>query len=167
MARRAQPLSNRYRRFCLNRFTDSPRGVFPLCRTQHKRRSITALAFAQNAPARHHPLQEPQGDAAVFPVTRVRARVLGGRTLSTGAAANNRLWGDAWLSYKREFPLAAEQLRPFLIRGGQEPAIFSKIFKRAPVWLLEFTQVWIHAWLLNFKLRPLSHRGRAIRVIVA
>ena len=43
------------------------------------------------------------------------------------------------------------------IKHGKETPSFAKIFKTAPVWLLEFTQVWVDAWLLNFKLPPLSH----------
>jgi hypothetical protein len=70
----------------------------------------------------------------------------------------HEIYGEkAWRSRKLEFPIAAEMMYPIIIKGKQEAATFAKIFKTAPDWLLEFTQIWIDASLLNFKIRRLSH----------
>lgn len=47
---------------------------------------------------------------------------------------------------------AAQQLLPTILRQKEASARFTKIFRRAPVWLLKFTQTFIDAGFLQFDL---------------
>jgi hypothetical protein len=54
----------------------------------------------------------------------------------------------------------AKQLLPIIIDGANESAIFTEIFRTGPPWLLNFTKMFIDAFLLEFDLPDISERSR-------
>jgi hypothetical protein len=60
--------------------------------------------------------------------------------------------------YERELQEANRKLYPAIMQGGNETKKFTAIFRTAPVWLLEFTQMSFDAYLLKFDLPKMSEK---------
>jgi hypothetical protein len=63
--------------------------------------------------------------------------------------------------YERELRAAHSILYPAIMNGANETEKFTEIFRTTPVWLLEFTQMWLDAAILQFDLPETS--GKQIR----
>lgn len=60
--------------------------------------------------------------------------------------------------YERELLAANRELYPAIMKGGSETEKFTKIFRTAPIWLLEFPWMRVDAELLKFDLPQMSEK---------
>jgi hypothetical protein len=65
---------------------------------------------------------------------------------------------EKYKNYERELKIAHAKLYPAIMKGANETEKFGRIFRTAPVWLLEFTWMRADAELLKFDLPEMSDK---------
>jgi len=65
---------------------------------------------------------------------------------------------DRYKNHERELEIAHAKLFPAIMKGANETKKFSRIFRTAPVWLLEFTWMRADAEYLKFDLPEMSDK---------
>jgi hypothetical protein len=65
---------------------------------------------------------------------------------------------DKYKNHERELEIAHAKLFPAIMKGANETEKFGRIFRTAPVWLLEFTRMRMDAELLKFDLPIMSDK---------